>query len=106
MAPGSMSAEAMQEEEENRTYAAVAEACMRIQHLEKEWDSEKLQKKILEYLKKAAKNSRGGSKPWQQSVEDFANKYFECFSNACGDRPWLDQADFSACIGSAIKAYM
>lgn len=94
-----------QEVEENLCYAAVETAVTRVMHLEREWDSEKLQKKVMEYLRKAGKNSGGATKTWQQVVRDFSTKFFEVFSTALGDRPWIDQVEFSPCIASAIKCY-
>lgn len=94
-----------QEAEENQCYASVETAVTRVMHLEREWDSEKLQKKVMEYIRKAGKNSGGSTKSWQQVVTDFSTKFFEVFSTALGDRPWIDHVDFSACIASGVKAY-
>jgi len=72
--------------------------------LEREWDADKLQKKIAEYLKKAAKGvpSRGA---WQEIASEFGMKFFEAFWRALGEREWLDQVDFTYIVGLGFKAY-
>lgn len=94
-----------QEIEEDACYSLTEQAINRVMHMEREWDSEKLQKKIMEYIRKAGKNSGGSTKTWQQVVTNFSNKFFEVFSTALGDRPWMEHADFAPVIASGIKAY-
>jgi hypothetical protein len=95
------------EEDVSLLYDAVAEASAPIAHLEKEWDSNKLEKKLREYFKKAAKNLDLTSKSWDVLVNEYADNVFGSLFAAIGDRQWLyaGQADFIFCIDAAIKDY-
>jgi hypothetical protein len=90
---------------EEYLYQCVGQICQAVGHKEREWDSEKLQKKIIEYFGKAYKAVSAGTKTWDQFVTDFANKFFEAFWRALGDRNWLEDVEFSVAIGAAVRSY-
>lgn len=89
---------------EEMVYNDVMNTCAEIQPMEKEWGPDAFQKKIMQYLKKAAKNTPSNC-TWQAAVQTFCSKFYENVGTSCYDRPWLDQADFALCASSAIKAY-
>jgi len=92
---------------EDLLWSSVAEAAAPIAHLEQEWDLGKLEKKLREYFKKAAKNLAFDSKPWEALVSDYADNAFTSMFNAMGERTWLcqGQADFLLCVDAGIKDY-
>jgi len=92
---------------EGLLWSAVAEATAPIAHLEQDWDLNKLEKKLREYFKKAAKNLAFGSKSWEALVGDYAENVFSALFNAMSDREWLcqGQADFLLCVDAGIKDY-
>jgi hypothetical protein len=90
--------------EEQMLYASCAAAIQPVAHLEKEWDADKFQKKMLEYMNKAAKGINFGRSPWEECVETFCTKFFESYWRALGDRyAYVEKIDFSATLGAAIK---
>lgn len=84
---------------------AVASTIMNVTHMEKEWDSEKFRKKIVEYLSKAGKRAPGGGRSWDKIIEDFAYRFMEAFWRALGDREYCDMIDFSFVIQNALPVY-
>lgn len=80
---------------EVKLQAKLAEAVQGVMYRETERDAEKLQKKTNEYLHKASKSVTGGSRTWEKVVEAYFEKFFQIFWNAVGDRPWLDEMEFS-----------
>eukprot|EP00418_Pyrodinium_bahamense_P088888 CAMPEP_0179036132 /NCGR_PEP_ID=MMETSP0796-20121207/13460_1 /TAXON_ID=73915 /ORGANISM="Pyrodinium bahamense, Strain pbaha01" /LENGTH=312 /DNA_ID=CAMNT_0020732409 /DNA_START=41 /DNA_END=976 /DNA_ORIENTATION=+ len=89
--------------EEELLWNAVSEAVQPIAHLEKQWDPDKLEKKLREYFKKAAKGLSFGMKPWDHLVNEYADSVFSSIFSGLGDREWLSQADFVLCVDAGIK---
>jgi len=94
----------MEGQNEAYMYSSVAAAIQPIMHKEREWDADKLQKKTISYLSSASKAISGG-KTWDQQVADFANKFYEAFWRALGEREWLDDIDLTYAIAAAFQAY-
>jgi hypothetical protein len=91
--------------DDNLLWAAVADAIAPVAHLEKDWDNNKLEKKLREYFKKAAKDLEFDQKPWQELVNDYADNVFSSLCSALGDREWMrqGQADFIFCMDAGVK---
>lgn len=89
---------------EDHMWQAVANAVSPIAHMEKEWDGSKLQSKLVEYLGKAAKSVGSGlGRTWQTVVHNFAEKFFEAFWRACGDRNWIELVDWTPMVAMGIQ---
>lgn len=84
---------------------AVASTIMPVTHMEKEWDAEKLRKKICEYLSKSGKKVATTGRSWEKLIEDFAYRFMEAFWRALGDREYVEMIDFSFVIQQAIPIY-
>mmetsp|Transcript_143662 Transcript_143662/g.374181 ORF Transcript_143662/g.374181 Transcript_143662/m.374181 type:complete len:305 (+) Transcript_143662:56-970(+) len=84
---------------------AVSEAVRPIAHLEVQYESDKLEKKIRDYFKKGAKGISFHSKPWDQLINDYADAVFSSIFAGLGDREWLPQADFLFCVDAGVKEH-
>lgn len=84
-------------------WSAVSEAVAPIAHLETQWDSDKLEKKIRDYFKKAAKGLQYTGKAWDVLINEYADAVFSSIFCGLGDRGWLPQADFLLCVDAGIK---
>lgn len=84
---------------------AVSEAVAPIAHLEKEHDTNKLEKKIRDYFSKGVKGLEFHSKDWATLINDYADKVFSSLFCGLGDREWLNQADFLMCVDAGVKEY-
>jgi hypothetical protein len=84
--------------------AALTAAIQPIAHLEKEWDSQKFQKKMTEYMSKAAKiNDKA---PIDDILESFCTKFYESYWRALGDRySYVEKIDFSDAMVAGVKYY-
>eukprot|EP00747_Dinoflagellata_sp_TGD_P166791 gnl/TRDRNA2_/TRDRNA2_190137_c0_seq1.p1 gnl/TRDRNA2_/TRDRNA2_190137_c0~~gnl/TRDRNA2_/TRDRNA2_190137_c0_seq1.p1 ORF type:complete len:542 (+),score=128.26 gnl/TRDRNA2_/TRDRNA2_190137_c0_seq1:108-1628(+) len=72
-------------------------------HLEQTWDFEKLQWKVADYFRKAAKDMTFvGSQ--QQIVDEYADNAFGVMFQAMKDREWLFTVDFTLLFDVAVKA--
>jgi len=93
--------------DEYQLKGAVPEVAAAIAPLETEWDAEKLEKKICEYFKKAAKNLQFHRRPLADAINEYTDKAVFALFAGLGDREWLKsgQADFLVCVDAAIKDY-
>lgn len=66
------------------------------------WDEEKLEKKLREYFRKAAKGLEKW-KHWEELVSDYCDTAFSSIFCSLGDREWLAQADFLLAVDAGIK---
>jgi len=91
----------------------VTDTCKTLAPFEDQWDQTKLEKKLMDFLKKAS-NAAGPMEiraqylrnmGWEKLTTDFVEKFYEGFWNTLGDRPWVDHHDFSACISAGIKYF-
>jgi hypothetical protein len=75
-----------------------------IMHLERELDQTKLEKRIRDTFKKAAKDMNF-SKPWWELIGEYAENAFTGLFNSLGDREWLVQfqCDLLPCLDAGIK---
>lgn len=86
-------------------WTAVSEAVTTIMELEKEWDQNKLEKKLREYFNKAAKNLSFGNKALMDVINEYADNVMSSLFAGLGDREWLNtgQADFILVMDAGIK---
>eukprot|EP00927_Polykrikos_kofoidii_P029585 TRINITY_DN2556_c0_g1_i1.p1 TRINITY_DN2556_c0_g1~~TRINITY_DN2556_c0_g1_i1.p1 ORF type:complete len:373 (-),score=38.34 TRINITY_DN2556_c0_g1_i1:159-1277(-) len=89
---------------DDMVYNSITDALAQIAHLEHEWDLPKLEKRIRIYGKNAAKTLEFGKKPWQQLVQDYADRFFSSIFHGLGDRKWLNRIDFAMVIHAGVKA--
>mmetsp|Transcript_21541 Transcript_21541/g.61006 ORF Transcript_21541/g.61006 Transcript_21541/m.61006 type:complete len:296 (-) Transcript_21541:208-1095(-) len=89
--------------DEELLWRAVSEAVAPIAHLERELETVKLEKKIRDYFKKAAKGIEFSGKPWEAMVQDYADAAFGAIFSGLSDRSWLRHADFLLCVDAGIK---
>lgn len=85
---------------------AIAEVTQQLALVETEWDPEKLQNKLTEYFKKAAKNCNfKGRQGLDVLINEFADNALGSIFAGLGDREWLytGQADFVLVLDAAIK---
>jgi hypothetical protein len=82
---------------------AVTEAVNPIAHLEKQYEQNKLEKKIRDYFKKGAKGLDFSGKRWDLLVNEYADNVYSSLFAGLGDRNWLDQADFLLCVDAGVK---
>eukprot|EP00438_Fugacium_kawagutii_P021275 Skav220196 [mRNA] locus=scaffold1074:376042:383270:- [translate_table: standard] len=83
--------------------AAVTQALEPILPQETEWDQAKLEKRVKQYFRNAAKNLEFQVKPWQELVEDYADSVFASLFQALKDRAWLMQVDFLMVVDAGVK---
>jgi hypothetical protein len=86
-------------------WQAVSEAVVGIMEFEKEWDQNKLEKKIREYFNKAAKNMNVTNARLFECINEYADNVFSSLFAGLGDREWLfsGQADFILVLDAGIK---
>lgn len=82
---------------------AVHEALASIGHLEREWELQKLEKRIRQYFRNGAKGLEFKTKTWTQLIEEYADRVFSTLFQALSDRPWLAQADFLMVLDAGVK---
>ncbi|CAJ1390126.1 unnamed protein product [Effrenium voratum] len=92
-----------QDDWQDQLSAAVTQALEPIIALETEWDQAKLEKRIKQYLRNAAKNLDFQTKPWHELIEEFADQVFSSIFQALKERSWLPQVDFLMVIDAAVK---
>lgn len=82
----------------------ITETVATFAHLETEWDSEKLEKKILEYINKAGKEL-DMYKTLQEIIDDYTNNALSSMFASLGDREWLyaGGVDFSLVLMAGCK---
>lgn len=91
----------------------VEDTCKTLAPFEDTLDQAKLEKKLMDFLKKASNAAgpmeiRGSylrNMSWEKLTADFVEKFYEAFWNTLGDRPWVDHHDFSLAIGAGIKYF-
>eukprot|EP00931_Biecheleriopsis_adriatica_P006798 TRINITY_DN108151_c0_g1_i1.p1 TRINITY_DN108151_c0_g1~~TRINITY_DN108151_c0_g1_i1.p1 ORF type:complete len:421 (+),score=113.21 TRINITY_DN108151_c0_g1_i1:159-1265(+) len=71
--------------------------------MEVEWDQQKLEKRLRQYFKNAAKNLEFYAKSWQELIEEYADAVFASLFQALKDRGWLTQVDFLMVVDAAVK---
>jgi len=83
----------------------ISEAVANCIHLEKEWDSNKLEKKIREYCNKAAKHMTFKGKNLEALINEYADNALGSLFAGLGDREWLytGQADFILVLDAGVK---
>jgi len=81
---------------------ALKEIIAGVMPQETEWDEEKLEKKLREYFRKAAKGLETW-KSWDQLFADYCDTAFSSIFCSLGDREWLAQADFLLAVDAGIK---
>jgi hypothetical protein len=91
--------------DEGLIWNAVVQALGPVQHLERQWDADKLQKKVREYFSKATKNVAFSAKSWDELCKDYADKVYGSLWNGLGDREWLEQVNFMPVVDAAIRDY-
>lgn len=86
---------------------AVEEAMTPIMKMEKEWDENKLQKKVREYFNKGAKNISFRNKDLWSLINEYADNVFSSLFCGLGDREWLleGHADFILVLDAGIKEH-
>lgn len=82
---------------------AVTQALAPVLELETEWDSDKLHKRMKMYFRNAAKGLEFTTKPWNELVEEYADKVFASIFQALKDRQWVLQADFVLVLDAGIR---
>mmetsp|Transcript_80301 Transcript_80301/g.236206 ORF Transcript_80301/g.236206 Transcript_80301/m.236206 type:complete len:369 (-) Transcript_80301:67-1173(-) len=94
-------------EQDELVWTAVSDLVISIEHLEQEYEAVKLERKLREYFKKAAKNLDFWRKPWADVVGDYADAVYEMVFQGLGGRPWLMQgeADFLLVLDAGIKEH-
>jgi len=87
-------------------YQAITEAVAAMGHLETEWDSEKLEKKLREYFNKAGKNMEFVG-TLNQLVGQYADNAMSSIYGGLGEREWLfsGEVDFLLVLDAGIKDY-
>ncbi|CAK9033334.1 unnamed protein product [Durusdinium trenchii] len=83
--------------------AAVTQALEPILTQETEWDQAKLEKRVKQYFRNAAKNLEFNVKPWQELVEEYCDHVFASLFQALKERPWLTQVDFLMVVDAGVK---
>eukprot|EP00435_Cladocopium_sp_Y103_P036655 s2141_g9.t1 len=89
--------------QEDQLSAAVTQALEPILPQETEWDQAKLEKRVKQYFRNAAKNLEFHVKPWQELVEEYADHVFASLFQALKERPWLMQVDFLMVVDAGVK---
>jgi len=92
---------------------SVSDTCKNLAQVEDQWDQGMLEKKLMDFLKKASKAAGPmeirsqylRNMSWEKLTTDFVEKFYEGFWNTLGDRPWVDHHDFHLCIGAGIKYF-
>eukprot|EP00927_Polykrikos_kofoidii_P071595 TRINITY_DN67855_c0_g1_i1.p1 TRINITY_DN67855_c0_g1~~TRINITY_DN67855_c0_g1_i1.p1 ORF type:complete len:371 (+),score=68.19 TRINITY_DN67855_c0_g1_i1:82-1194(+) len=79
-------------------WKAVEKALGQSLHLEG-----KVEKKIRNYFRKAAKGLEFGRRPWKQLINDYADNALGALFTTFGDQPWLEDVDFLLVLDAGIK---
>eukprot|EP00747_Dinoflagellata_sp_TGD_P165537 gnl/TRDRNA2_/TRDRNA2_186925_c0_seq1.p1 gnl/TRDRNA2_/TRDRNA2_186925_c0~~gnl/TRDRNA2_/TRDRNA2_186925_c0_seq1.p1 ORF type:complete len:345 (+),score=78.98 gnl/TRDRNA2_/TRDRNA2_186925_c0_seq1:33-1037(+) len=91
------------QQQEELLWGAVASALQPVIHLETEWDTSKLEKKIREYFRKGVKHLEFGMKPFHALIDEYCDYVFSSIFSALGDREWLHQVDFLLVVDAGVK---
>lgn len=83
---------------------AAGTALLPIAHLETTWDHDKLRWNVAKYFRRAAKEMEfTAGKPWEDLIHQYATEAFGTMIHALGDRPWVNQADYTLILDTAVK---
>jgi hypothetical protein len=74
-----------------------------IQHLEIEFESGKLEKKVVACFRKPGKTLEYGRKPWWELVNSYADAVFSGVFATLAEKEWLQQVDFLLCLDAGVK---
>ncbi|CAE7463797.1 SLC12A7 [Symbiodinium natans] len=89
--------------QEDHISNAVTQAIAPILSKETEWDQAKLEKRLKQYFRNAAKGLEFYSKSWDVLIEEYSDTVFASLFQALKDRPWLPEVDFLMVIDAAVK---
>ncbi|CAE7883997.1 mdmB, partial [Symbiodinium sp. KB8] len=89
--------------QEDQISIAVSQALSPILPRETEWDQAKLEKRVKQYFRNAAKGLEFYSKTWDALIEEYSDTVFASLFQALKDRPWLVEVDFLMVIDAAVK---
>mmetsp|Transcript_73367 Transcript_73367/g.228120 ORF Transcript_73367/g.228120 Transcript_73367/m.228120 type:complete len:314 (+) Transcript_73367:31-972(+) len=89
--------------EQDLIWAAVAEALAPVRHQEAGWERGKLERRVREYFRKAARGLEYNTKSWHALIGDYADAVFASLFQALGDRPWLAQADLLLVLDAGVR---
>ncbi|CAE7194356.1 SLC12A7 [Symbiodinium sp. CCMP2592] len=89
--------------QEDQISIAVSQALSPILSKETEWDQAKLEKRVKQYFRNAAKGLEFYSKTWTALIEEYSDTVFASLFQALKDRPWLVEVDFLMVIDAAVK---
>lgn len=84
-------------------WSTLSEALQPIAHLEGESEIRRLEKRIREYFRKAAKGIDFASGPWQVLINEYADAVFGSLFQGLGERAWLAQADFLLVLDAGVR---
>jgi len=90
---------------ESMLATAIPEAVEALAEMEKEWDSDKLGKKLKEYFNKASKHLTFRGRGLPELINEYADNAIGSIFAGLGDREWLytGQADFLLLVDAGIK---
>lgn len=91
------------EDGEELLWNAVTEAVAPILQYEREMDQNKLEKRIRDSFKKAAKSLPFHTKEWWELIDDYADACFSAIFGNFAEREWLPHCDFLLCLDAGIK---
>eukprot|EP00439_Symbiodinium_sp_Y106_P026545 s6859_g3.t1 len=89
--------------QEDQISIAVSQALSPILSKETEWDQAKLEKRVKQYFRNAAKGLEFYSKTWTALIEEYSDTVFASLFQALKDRSWLVEVDFLMVIDAAVK---
>jgi len=89
--------------EQDAIAVAVHAMASPIAKLEKQWDSGKLESRMVHYFRSGAKGLDFANTCWEDLVYTFADNVFGSIFTALSDRIWLNSADFLPVFFASIR---
>jgi len=86
-------------------YECIALVAHRLEGIETQWDSAKLEKKIKEYFNKAGKNMVFKGKKLAAAIDEYVDNAMGSVFAGLGDREWLntEEGDMTLILDAGIK---
>jgi len=93
----------MEPEDEDLLWSSIKEALGPISHLESELPVPRLEKRVRDYFRKAAKALEFSTGTWSALINDYADSAFSSLFQGLGDRAWLAKVDFILVLDAGVR---
>ena len=65
-----------------------------------------MEARLCQYFTRASDGLQAGAKSWRELVEEYCDNAFASVFQALGDRPWLNEADFTPVVDFGVRTLL